>query len=399
MALSHRNLVAGAASSARCLGMAPGDRIHCTIGLHRDYGLNALLATLAAGATAVLDSGSGPAALTRLLERGEATGLLAAADTLRTLSGAMPRGASDRLRFLACAGGGLDRPSLDLLRAALPRTRIHLLHDIGDACRATSLMPSQLDAHPGSIGRALPYADLRVVRPDGRECAPGETGELVRRGDLVPLGYWNDARASARQLRLLPSMAGLSNRETGHFPGASARRDADGYLYPADVRGDTILTGGYRVSPREVEKIVVGTGLVLEAAAVGIAHPVLGQVIALLATSRPGARLDSNILFGACRARLPRHMLPAMIDVRRARAAAACRRRPDRPRPPGRRAGTRVCRGGAVSGLCGWFSHEPNGWPIAAMAGALGEGGADAQHGARARRGRPGCRGRRRQSP
>jgi len=328
LALSHRNLVAGAASSARCLGIKPGDRVLAALPFHEDYGLNLLLAALAAGAGVVLDSvaaalplaGSPPdtAALARLLERGEISGLAAGPATWNALAAHDLGRAADCLRYAACAGGGLDPGALAQLRAALPRTRIHLLYDIGEACRSTSLMPAQLDERPGSIGRALPYSDWQVLRADGRECAPGEAGDLVRRGALVALGYWNDPGASSEQFRSLPPAPGLSQREMGYWPGVGARKDLDGYLYLAEGRNDTITSGGYRISGREVEKIVVGTGLVAEAAAVGVAHPVLGQVIAVLATARPGARLDSAILFGACRARLPHHMLPAMVDVRRA---------------------------------------------------------------------------------
>lgn len=315
---SPRNLVAGAASTARCLGMGAGDRILAALPLHTDYGLNALLATLAAGATALLDLPSDAGSLAALLERGEATGLSASPATWEALT-QMPFGrAADCLRYLASAGGSPGPAAIEALRRALPRTRIHLMYDIGAACRSTSLMPALLDERPGSIGRALPYSDWLVLRPDGRECAPGEAGELVQRGPQVTLGYWNDPQRSSLEFRQLPALPGLALGENGRWPGASAREDMDGFLYLVDAHSDTITTGGYRVSPREVEKIVVGTGLVAEAAAVGVAHPVLGQVIAVLATARPGARLDSSILFGACRARLPQHMLPAMVDVRRA---------------------------------------------------------------------------------
>lgn len=289
-----------------------------------------MLAALSAGATVVLDAVTAglplagalpdPAALARLLERGEITALAAAPATWNALAAQDLGRAADCLRYVACAGGGVDPDAVAALRAALPRTRIHLLYDIGEACRSTSLLPAQMDERPGSIGRAMPYSDWQVMRADGRECAPGESGELVRSGALIPLGYWNDPAASSEQFRLMPPAAGLAQRhfeERVYWPGISARKDLDGYLYLADGRNDTITTGGYRVSGREVEKIVVGTGLVAEAAAVGVAHPVLGQVIAVLATARPGARLDSSILFGACRARLPHHMLPAMVDVRR----------------------------------------------------------------------------------
>ena len=334
LALSHRNLVAGAASTARCLGIRPGDRVLAALPFHSDYGINALLAALAVGATVVLDAvgaapagvvreaSPDPAALARLLERGEVTALAALPGTWNALAAHDLGRAADCLRYAACAGGGLERDALARLREALPRTRIHLLYDIGEACRSTSLNPAQLDERPGSIGRATPYSDWLVLRADGRECAPGETGELVRRGALVASGWWNDPGTSSEQFRFLPPGAGLAQRGIGecpgYWPGMSARKDLDGYLYLSEGRNDTITSGGYRISGCEVEKIVVGTGLVAEAAAVGVAHPVLGQVIAVLATPRPGARLDSSILFGACRARLPQHMLPAMVDVRRA---------------------------------------------------------------------------------
>ena len=273
MALSHRNLVAGAQSTARCAGLGPDDRVLAALPLHSDHGLNALLATFAAGATAVLDACAGGEALVHGLAKHEAgdgiSGLFASAASLQGPESRAFAHVAAGLRFLVCAGGGPGRAALDILRGALPRTRIHLLYDIGDACRSTSLMPSILDERTGTIARAL------------------------------------------------PPTPGLARRETGHFPGVAARKDADGFLYLADTDSETIVTQGYRVSPRDVEKIVVGTGLVAEAAAVGVAHPVLGQVIAVLATPRPGARLDSSILFGACQARLPRYMLPAMVDVRR----------------------------------------------------------------------------------
>jgi acyl-CoA synthetase (AMP-forming)/AMP-acid ligase II len=78
-----------------------------------------------------------------------------------------------------------------------------------------------------------------------------------------------------------------------------------------------IKTSGYRVSPTEVEEAVYGTGLVGEAAALGIEHPVLGQAIVLVATPPADAVLDSAAVIAKCRERLPAFMVPARIVERK----------------------------------------------------------------------------------
>jgi acyl-coenzyme A synthetase/AMP-(fatty) acid ligase len=106
--------------------------------------------------------------------------------------------------------------------------------------------------------------------------------------------------------------------ETALWTGETVSADAQGYLYLARLGEQIIHTGGRRVRLGEIEEVVYATGLVEEAAAVGVAHPARGQVVAVLARARAGSTLDSAQLFEACRAQLPAHMLPAMIDVRKA---------------------------------------------------------------------------------
>ncbi|MGH8642720.1 MAG: AMP-binding enzyme, partial [Burkholderiales bacterium] len=81
-------------------------------------------------------------------------------------------------------------------------------------------------------------------------------------------------------------------------------------------RDEMIKTSGYRVSPTEVEEVIYATGLVGEAAALGIVHPVLGQAIVLVVTPRDGTRLDSEDVLAQCRQRLPAFMVPARVTVR-----------------------------------------------------------------------------------
>jgi acyl-CoA ligase (AMP-forming) (exosortase A-associated) len=316
--LSHRNLVAGAQTVARYLGNTPQDRLLAALPFSLDYGLSQLTSAFAVGACAVLADHTDPGGVVAAVAREEISGLAAVPSMWVELARQDWRRAGATLRYITSSGGVLPRVAIEALRRALPRTKVFLMYGLTEAFRATYLAPEQVGVRPDSIGKPVPNAEVLVLRPDGRPCAAGEPGELVQRGPLVALGYWNDPERTAETFRLLPPKSGIALRETAVWSGDTVRMDEEGYLYFLGRRDDLIRTSGYRVSPADVEEVVYGTGLVLEAAAIGVAHPVLGQVIAVLATPRDGCRLDSAILLGACRARLPGYMLPAMVDVRRA---------------------------------------------------------------------------------
>jgi acyl-CoA synthetase (AMP-forming)/AMP-acid ligase II len=104
--------------------------------------------------------------------------------------------------------------------------------------------------------------------------------------------------------------------EIAVWSGDTVRMDADGFLYFISRRDEMIKTSGYRVSPTEVEEVIYATGLVGEAAALGIPHPVLGQAIVVVATARDGVQLDTDELLTQCRHQLPAFMVPARVIAR-----------------------------------------------------------------------------------
>jgi acyl-coenzyme A synthetase/AMP-(fatty) acid ligase len=166
------------------------------------------------------------------------------------------------------------------------------------------------------MGRAIPNAQVMVVRPDGTPCAPNEPGELVHRGALVSLGYWNDPAKTAERFKPAPGHdPALPLVEMAVWSGDTVRMDEEGYLYFIGRTDDMIKVSGYRVSPTEVEEGVHASGLVAEAAAFGVPHPALGQAIVLLAVARDGA-LDAAALLKECQRRLPAYMVPAHVEIR-----------------------------------------------------------------------------------
>ena len=132
------------------------------------------------------------------------------------------------------------------------------------------------------------------------------------------MGYWNDPEKTAERFKPAPSrQSGLTLPELAVWSGDTVRVDEEGFLYFIGRRDEMIKTSGYRVSPMEVEEVIYGTELVAEAAAVGVPHPVLGQAIVLIATSRTGSEFDHNALLAACKLHLPAFMLPSRIEYRR----------------------------------------------------------------------------------
>jgi acyl-CoA synthetase (AMP-forming)/AMP-acid ligase II len=209
----------------------------------------------------------------------------------------------------------MPRKTLDMLRAALPNTQPFLMYGLTEAFRSTYLPPAEIDRRPDSIGKAIPNAEIMVVREDGTPCAAGEPGELVHRGALVSLGYWNDPAKTAERFKPAPGQPdGIVQPEIAVWSGDSVRMDEDGFIYFIGRKDDMIKSSGYRVSPTEVEEVVYASGGVAEVAALGIPHPVLGQAVVIAV--KPNERFDATAIIHHCRQKLPSFMVPLDVVTR-----------------------------------------------------------------------------------
>lgn len=319
--LSHRNMVTGAKSVAGYLENHPGDTLLAALPLSFDAGFSQLTTAFHSGARVVLLNYLLPRDVLNAVVREQVTGLTAVPPLWIQLAQLKwPETVTAHLRYIANTGGRMPLETLTRLRGHFPRTRPFLMYGLTEAFRATFLPPEEVDRRPDSIGKAIPNAEVMVLREDGSPCAPNEPGELVQRGALVALGYWNDPEKTAERFKPLPARApsreaGLMLAETAVFSGDTVRMDEEGYLYFIGRRDEMIKTSGYRVSPTEVEEILYATRLVGECVAFGVAHDTLGQAIHVVATPPQGGTLDAGELLAACRARMPAYMVPANIAV------------------------------------------------------------------------------------
>ncbi len=317
--LSHRNLISGAQSVTQYLHNTAGDRILAVLPLSFDYGLSQLTTAFSVGASVVLMDYLLPRDVIKAVSQYQITGLAAVPPLWIQLAQLdWPNEARASLRYLTNSGGALPVDTLSRLRAKLPDTLPYLMYGLTEAFRSTYVPPEVIDTHQDAIGIAIPNAEVLVLREDGSECADNEPGELVHRGSLVAMGYWNAPDRTAERFKPIPgSISGKILPEIAVWSGDTVKRDKDGFLYFISRKDDMIKTSGYRVSPNEIEEVVYQSERVNEAVALGIPHPVLGQAIVLVVVARSDSFQTAELL-AFCRKQLPNFMQPSEIIVKTA---------------------------------------------------------------------------------
>jgi acyl-CoA synthetase (AMP-forming)/AMP-acid ligase II len=189
---------------------------------------------------------------------------------------------------------------------ALPGKRIFVMYGATEAsARLSYLPPEALHTHIGSIGHAIPGVELRVLGEDGLEVPPGEVGEIVARGPNIMEGYWGDPEETARVLDA-----------DGYHTGDLGRRDDEGFLWIVGRKREMLKVGAHRISPKEIEEVLLEHPALLEAAVLGVPDDVLGEAIEAHVVARPLATIDLDELAAFARERLAAYKVPRRFIVR-----------------------------------------------------------------------------------
>jgi acyl-CoA synthetase (AMP-forming)/AMP-acid ligase II len=162
----------------------------------------------------------------------------------------------------------------------------------------------------GSVGRALPGIDLRLIDADDREiCGPG-TGELVGRGALIMQGYLNRPELN-EAIKWFDADGRLFIRT-----GDVAERDEDGFYYIRGRTKEMIISGGLNVYPVDIENVLAVHPDVLEAAVYGVPHPKWGETPVASVVPRESASVDADELRAWVNDQVSKHQRLAAVDVR-----------------------------------------------------------------------------------
>ncbi|MBN8814978.1 MAG: AMP-binding protein [Sphingomonas sp.] len=305
--LSHANLWLGAISVAHYLKLTPQDRVLGVLPLSFDYGQNQLLSTWAAGACVVPFDYLLPRDVYRAIERDRITTLAGVPPLWAQLLEVTPKDIDvSSLKRITNSGGTLTRRLIDGLRERFPTMDIYPMYGLTEAFRSTYLDPALVADNPDSIGRAIPFAEVLVVRPDGSAAGAGEAGEMVHAGPLVAQGYWRDPERTAVRFRPAPDWSGTGGMAV--WSGDTVVADADGLLRFVGRDDEMIKSAGNRISPTEVEEAVMAGGETAEAVAIGVSDDKLGQVIVVVAKGDGSAE---DALRERLRRDLPNFMQPS----------------------------------------------------------------------------------------
>jgi len=309
--LTGANLCASARHIAQSLALTPGDRCLNVLPLFHIHGLvAALLATLAAGGSVVLTDGVYAAGFFKWLDEFQPTwytavptihqGILAGAARHRALLEAA------RLRFVRSSSAPLPKSVAAALEDAFlaPLIEAYGMTEAAHQIASNPLPPAQRKL--GSVGPPA-GPEVAILFPDGGirpGGEAGEVGEVVVRGSNVTAGYEDNEPANAEAF------------VEGWFrTGDLGRFDEDGYLHLTGRLKELINRGGQKISPREIDDVLLEHPGVRQAVAFPVPHARLGEEVAAAVELHPGSQIGERALQEWAAARLPAYKVPRWIRV------------------------------------------------------------------------------------
>jgi fatty-acyl-CoA synthase len=302
--LTHGQLHWNALNTILACDLTTSDATLTFTPLFHPGGLNSLTSPLLhRGGRVVLTQGFEAGEALRLIEAERVTLLMGVPTIFQMMSEHPTFGSTDlsSVRDALCGGASLSLPLLRLyLDRRIPLRQGFGLTEVGPNC--FSMPPHETQRKLGSVGMPIHHVAAKLVRPDGSECAPGESGELLLSGPAVCGGYWNNPEATAASIR------------DGWFhTGDVLSRDEEGYFYVRGRIKEMYISGGENVYPAEIEAALTELPGVASAAVFGVADERWGEVGCAYLVARPGHALTSASVLAGLEGRLARFKLPKRI--------------------------------------------------------------------------------------
>jgi acyl-CoA synthetase (AMP-forming)/AMP-acid ligase II len=310
--ISHKNLIANTDSIVRYLELSHNDRMLVVMPFYYCYGLSLFHTHLRAGGSIVFNNsfmflGN----IIRDLKEYKCTGFAGVPSHFQILlrkSDSFKKTIFPDLKYVTQAGGKLAPIFIDEFRESFPGVKFIVMYGQTEATARLSYLPPELyEKKKGSMGKGIPGVELKVVNEKGGKVKPGETGEVIARGDNIMTGYFADEEATANALR-----------NGWLYTGDLGTTDNDGYIYLTARKKEIIKVRGKRISPKEVEAVILEITDVIDCSVEGVDDEIEGEMLKATIVIRKEARdrVSTELIKEHCSKYLALYKIPHLYELK-----------------------------------------------------------------------------------
>lgn len=305
--LTHNNLICNTNSIVEYLKLKEKDRIEVVLPFYYCYGTSLLHTHFRVGGSLVINNKfMFPETVLNDINHYKCTGFAGVPSTFQILlkMSDIKNRKFPSLKYITQAGGRMANIFINGLMEILPGVDIYIMYGQTEAtARLSYLPPNLLKEKMGSIGKGIPGTKLKVLNKEGAEVKIGEIGEIAAQGRNIMKGYFNDEEETKKVLK------------NGYlYTGDIGTVDEDGYIYILSREKNIIKSGGNRISPKEVEDIILQIDGVVECAVVGVEDDILGEAVKAFIVLKDYS-LNSKSIIEHCKSKLPSYKVPKYVEI------------------------------------------------------------------------------------
>lgn len=308
--LSHRNIIANTSSILKYLYLSKNDIMEVVLPFYYCYGLSLLHTHLRVGGSLVLNNNFiFISSVFNDVNKYKCTGFAGVPShfqiLLRKFDG-FKNTHFPSLRYVTQAGGKLHNSFIEEFITTVPDIDFYVMYGQTEAtARLSYLEPGMLKNKLGSIGKGIPGVRLKVVNQSGIEVKPGETGEIIAKGDNVMSGYYNE-----------PEMTGDVIKNGWLFTGDIGTVDSDGYIYLTARNKEFLKIGGKRVSPKEIEEVIVSYPEVVDCTIETVDDEITGEAVKAIVVMKKDYEksITEDVIKAYCAGKLAIYKVPKYIN-------------------------------------------------------------------------------------
>ena len=308
--LSHKNIISNTSSIVEYLNLSEKDIVEVVLPFYYCYGLSLLHTHLRVGGSIVLNNNF--VLIGKVLNdinRFKCTGFAGVPSHFQILlrkSDNFKNTELSSLRYVTQAGGKLHNCFIKEFIQYFPGIDFYVMYGQTEAtARLSYFKQNGLDSKLGSIGKGIPNVELKVVNQIGEHVQPGESGEIIAKGDNIMIGYYKDVEGTDNVIR-----------NGWLYTGDLGTIDNDGNIYLTARKKEIIKIFGNRVSLKEIEEVIVSFPDVVDCTAEIIEDNVTGEAIKVVVEIKESAknRITDNILRSYCVNKLALYKIPKVIE-------------------------------------------------------------------------------------